>query len=266
MYWKDTYEFLNSNDIEYKWEGKYGAKGEKRQPKKKATPEQIRRQNQWKREQTVWRKIRWNFYEGDLWTTLTFPEGTRKSLEEIKKIMKNFFSNMRRAYRKRERQLLWIMRIEIGKHGGIHIHVVMNKIRSEPTTDELVQKYWKKQGYVNFTPLYEDGDFRRLANYIVKPLPKEDEDGYEQLSMFTEEEKKECSVYSCSKNLITREPERKKYYHWTVKKIIENGPEPTPGYYINPESIVCGVNKYTGLSYLRYTEVRIKPLERNESG
>ena len=35
MYWKDTYEFLNSNDIEYKWEGKYGAKGEKRQKKKK---------------------------------------------------------------------------------------------------------------------------------------------------------------------------------------------------------------------------------------
>ena len=180
--------------------------------------------------------------------------------------MKNFFSNMRRVYRKRERRLLWIMRIEIGKHGGIHIHVVMNKIRGEPTTDELVQKYWKKHGYVNFTHLYEDGDFRRLANYIVKPLPKENEDGYEQLSLFTEEEKKECSVYSCSKNLITKEPERKEYYRWTVKKIIEKGPEPTPGYYINPESIVCGVNKYTGLSYLRYTEVRLKPLERNDGG
>ena len=49
MYWKDTYEFLNSNDIEYKWEGKYGAKGEKRQKKKKATPEQMKKQNQWKK-------------------------------------------------------------------------------------------------------------------------------------------------------------------------------------------------------------------------
>ena len=57
MYWKDTYEFLNSNDIEYKWEGKYGAKGEKRQKKKKATPEQIKKQNQWKKEREVWRKI-----------------------------------------------------------------------------------------------------------------------------------------------------------------------------------------------------------------
>ena len=60
MYWKDTYEFLNSNDIEYKWEGKYGAKGEKRQKKKKVTQEQIKKQNQWKKEREVWRKIRWN--------------------------------------------------------------------------------------------------------------------------------------------------------------------------------------------------------------
>ena len=118
MYWKDTYEFLNSNDIEYKWEGKYGAKGEKRQKKKKATPEQIKKQNQWKKEREVWRKIRWNFYEGDLWTTLTFPEGTRMSLQKIKKIMTNFWQNMRRAYKKRGKQLLWIMRIEIGKKGG----------------------------------------------------------------------------------------------------------------------------------------------------
>ena len=93
MYWKDTYEFLNSNDIEYKWEGKYGAKGEKRQKKKKATPEQIKRQNQWRKEREVWRKIRWNFFEGDLWTTLTFPEGTRMSLQEIRKILSNFWQN-----------------------------------------------------------------------------------------------------------------------------------------------------------------------------
>ena len=51
--------------------------------------EQIKKQNQWKKEREVWRKIRWNFYEGDLWTTLTFPEGTRMSLQEIKKIMTN---------------------------------------------------------------------------------------------------------------------------------------------------------------------------------
>lgn len=87
--------------------------------------------------------------------------------------MTNFWQNMRRAYKKRGKQLLWIMRIEIGKKGGIHIHIIINKIRGEPATSELIQRYWKKHGYVNFTPLYEDGDFRRLANYITKPLPDE---------------------------------------------------------------------------------------------
>ncbi len=49
--------------------------------------------------------------------------------------MTNFWQNMRRAYKKRGKQLLWIMRIEIGKKGGIHIHIIVNKIRGEPTTD-----------------------------------------------------------------------------------------------------------------------------------
>lgn len=266
MYKRKSYDLGDIREVMEYHNGRYGAPGMPREKKKKATPEQIKKQNQWKKEREVWRKIRWNFYEGDLWTTLTFPEGTRMSLQEIKKIMTNFWQNMRRAYKKRGKQLLWIMRIEIGKKGGIHIHIVVNKIRGEPTTDELIQRYWKKHGYVNFTPLYEDGDFRRLANYITKPLPDENEDGYEQLSLFTAEEKKECSTYSCSKNLVTKEPERKKYYRWTVRKIIKNGPEPTPGYYIDPESVVCGVNKYTGLSYLRYTEIRIKPLKRGDSG
>ena len=35
---------------EIKCAGRYGAKGEKRAQKKKATPEQIKKQNQWNRE------------------------------------------------------------------------------------------------------------------------------------------------------------------------------------------------------------------------
>lgn len=263
MYWQERYKFLNSIDFEYKWAGKYGAKGEKRKKRKKPTPEQIKKQNQWKRERDVWRKIRWNFFQGDYWVTLTFPEGTRKGIDEIKKIMRNFIQNIRRAYRKAGEELKWIMRIEIGKRGGAHIHLVINRIRGKPETAEIVQRYWKKHGYINFTPLYEEGDYKKLANYIVKPLPDKEE--YEQISLFSEEERKECSRYSCSKNLIVEEPEKKVYLRRTVEKIIKNGPTPTPGFYIDPESIACGVNEYTGLSYLRYTEIRIKPVERGSS-
>ena len=41
--------------------------------------------------------------------------------------------------------------------------------------------------------------------------------------------------------------------------MIEDGPKPTPGDYIDKSSIVSGVNKYTGMSYLYYTEIKIDP-------
>ena len=57
-------------------------------------------------------------------------------------------------------------------------------------------------------------------------------------------------------------PERKTYFRWTMRKILEDGPKPTPGFYIVKDSIISGTNKYTGMSYLRYTEQRIKEVKR----
>ena len=46
-----------------------------------------------------------------------------------------------------------------------------------------------------------------------------------------------------------------------MRKIIENGPEPTPGYFIDPLSIVMGTNPYTGMNYLHYTEYKLLRLQ-----
>ena len=43
-YRKDVWRFPGSNEYEYKFIGNYGAKGEKRHKKQKASPEQIRKQ------------------------------------------------------------------------------------------------------------------------------------------------------------------------------------------------------------------------------
>ena len=98
-----------------------------------------------------------------------------------------------------------------------------------------------------------------MASYIVKQ-PTDEMEG--QLSMFTEDERKELVSYSTSKNLIRPQPERKEYRRWTLRDLVENGPKPTPGYYIDKNSIVSGVNRYTGMSYYRYTEYRIKNDEK----
>jgi hypothetical protein len=125
-YWLDTWTFPNSIEYEYKFAGNYGAKGEKRAERKKATPEQIKKQNQLNKEKRMRRVIKANFLSEDYWMTLKYPEGTRKKVEEVKKELKKFLDDMRKAYKKRSEIFKFIYRMEIGKHGGIHIHVLMN--------------------------------------------------------------------------------------------------------------------------------------------
>ncbi len=242
MYWKDMWHFKNSIEYEFKYKGKYGAKGEKRAKRKKATPEQIKMQNQRNREKNVRRLIKANFGENDYWITLKYPKGTRLKIEDVKKHMKKFLDKTRKDYRKRNESFRFIYRMEIGKRGGIHIHILLNRITD---ADLIIKKNWE-QGMTDFTLAYEAGGFRRLAEYLVKPpIDGTDPEG-------------EAARYHPSRNLVRPQRERKEYTHWTVRKLIFEGPTPTPGFYIVPDSIVTGVNPYTGMSYLHYEEVRIE--------
>lgn len=255
-YWKDKWEFTNSNEYEYKFAGNYGAKGEKRGKRKKATPEQIKKQNQCNKEKKMRRLIKANFCTDDYWITLKYPAGTRKSVEDVKEDLKTFLTDMRKEYKKRGDLFKFIYRIEVGKLGGVHIHILTNRIKGNHHTDLIAKRCWLPR-LINYETLYEAGGYKDLANYIVKPLTDE---SYEQLKMFDEEEKKQFVKYSSSRNLIRPEPERKEYRRWTVKKLINEGIKPTPGYYIDENSINFGVNRFTGMSYLQYTEYRIKEI------
>lgn len=251
-YWLDIWRFRNSIEYEYKWQGNYGAKGEKRKNKIRATPEQIKKQNQKNREKYVRRLLKGNFIEGDLWITLKYPAKTKKPLHEVKKDFKNFVNSLRGKYKRRGHPLKYIYRIEVGKKGGIHIHMVINRIRGEDT-DLLIQKTWK-HGRVNFTSIYDSGGYEKLAEYITK-LPNEEVK--EQLSLFPEEERKELISFNSSRNLVRPEPERKEYRKWTMRKLLKEGPKPTKGFYIDKNSVKSGENPYTGMSYLQYIEYRI---------
>ena len=256
--WRTPY----CNEYEYGYEGKYGARGEKRAKRKKPTPEQIKKQNQRNKEKTVARILRANFEEGDLWCTLKYPKGTKKPIEEVAKDLTGFLGSMRYQYKKRAKPFKWIYRVEIGKHGGVHIHMVIGRIRGEPDTDKLIQSKWK-HGRVNFQNLQGEETYGELAGYITKPPPEELEG---QISLFHEQDQKKLSTYSCSRNLIRPKPERKRYSHWTMRKILEEGPKPTPGYYIDKNSIVAGINPYTGMSYYHYMEYKVRKEERGSPG
>lgn len=259
-YRRDRYRYGPGDkyiEYEHKFAGKCGARGEKRGPKRKATPEQMRRQNQWKKEKLVLRLIRGNFGRGDLWVTLKFPRGTRMSGKELKSIRKDFLKELRAAYGKRGTILKYICRLEIGENGGPHMHIIVNRLNGSGTAD-LIQKVWEKYGkYLHYTPLYEEGDYKELAAYITKPLKDAEIAG--QLTLFGDEEDRSTfSAYSHSKNLSLPRKETREYKHWTMRKLLENGPEPTPGYYIDRDSIRYGINPYTGMHYYYYTEIRLE--------
>lgn len=242
-------EKTKSIDRVYRFKGNYGAKGEKRVPRRKATQEQMTKQNQWKKETYMHRLIRNNFDIKDYLFTLKWPKGARPTLEAVMKAWKNFAAAMRKAYKKYGAQFKWIHRMEIGKNGGRHIHVILNHIDGVNMT-ELVKSKWKA-GHINCTPMYEEGNFKDLADYMTKP-PDEQIEG--QLSLFETEEQKAFRKYSVSRNLKKPEEKRKPYSRRTVRDMVINGPKPTPGYYIDKNSIVTGVNQFTGYSYIRYTE------------
>ena len=257
-YWKDVWRFANSIEYEYKFAGNYGARGEPRGKRNKASPEQIKKQNQQNREKKLRRLIKANFLPDDLLCTLKYPRGTRKPISEVEKDVGKFLRYMRREYKKRGESFKFVYRIEIGARGGIHIHILINRSRGKPDTDILVQSAWK-QGRVNFVSIHEQGGYQMLASYIAK-LP--DKGIERQMSLFPEQDKRKLVRVSSSRNLIRPEPERTEYRRWTVRKLVEEAPVPTPGYYIDKESVVYGTNPYTGMSYYRYTECRIEEITR----
>lgn len=257
MYWRDKWEFINSIEYEYKYPGRYGAKGEKRGKKKKLTPEQVKKQNQINRENRMRRMIKKNFYPEDLWVTLKYPKGQRPGTETAKEDLHRFLASVRKKYRRRGEDFKFIYRMEVGKLGGIHIHLLVNRICAD--TDLLLQKSWK-QGRIHFENIHEYGGYKKLAEYIVK----QPEEEWEQLSFLSDEERKALIRYSASRNLIRPDPERKVCRGRTMKKLKENGPVPTPGFYIDKNSVICGTNPYTGMSYFKYTECRIKEISRKE--
>ena len=125
-------------------------------------------------------------------------------------------------------------------------------------------EFWQ-HGHPYFKPLYEEGQYEQLASYMAKLPPEEDEKHPEKSRAERMEEiTKENYWFSSSRNLIRPEPaEHHHYFRRTLERTIRNGPEPTPGYYIDKSSIKTGVNKVTGFSYLYYMEY---PLQNKPQG
>lgn len=260
----DTYELGFVTEYEYKFVGSCGAKGEKRAPRRKATPEQMERQNHANRVKRIRREIQLNFKPWDMWLTLKYKRGTRKYSDEVLADVKEWTEKLRRAYRKAGEALKWIRRIEVGKYGGIHVHILVNRPRGLRNADLVMKELWGRAG-INFQTLKEEGGYEALAAYLCK---KGDDEVEGQLSLLPDEERKRFLCYSTSRNLIRPEDvrTRRKYSHWTMRRILRDGPKARDGYCIDKGSIRTGVNPYTGMSWYHYAEVRLRHVWEDSGG
>lgn len=137
----------------------------------------------------------------------------------------------------------YIYRLEIGKQGGPHVHILVNrKSNNETDTGLLVEMLWN-HGHAQTKRVY-DVDSGELAEYITKPLK--------------EHEPEDLKRYHPSRNLIRKDPEKEEIKKRSLvdRQGIPRDPKPPKGWAIVPGSVKHGKNKVTGYAYRHYILVR----------
>lgn len=238
-YIETTCRIRDRIEIEKYYPGNFGAPGMPRGEKKKKTPEEMAKQNLWRKKRDLRRLIELNFGEGDWHVVLTCNKELRPSVEEAPKVIRQFRDKLARAYKKKGWDLKYIITCETGKRGAVHWHMIIND-RSDDTdsTARMVRKLWAR-GRPYFTALDESGDYSRLADYIIKEYEKRkaDQETIEKLS------------YMSSRNLLKPvvKKEKKDARAWRPEPRVPRGWE------LIPESLINGLNKFTGWPYQKYT-------------
>lgn len=236
-YIKNTYTYPDGTiEVEKVFSPRYG-RNISNGPRKKPTSEEVAKVNMRNMIKKLTRTIRANFCSDDYHLTLTYKKDNRPSPEEAKKVLKKYIAKLRKEYKTRGHPLKYIIVTEY-HNKAIHHHMIIN---NPDNFEKLIRKTWEGGG-VNFSPLYENGDYDELAAYLVKEVKK------------TRTEKKNKPGYTRSRNLI--EP--------TLKREIVHSqswreqPPIKKGYFLDKNSLVQGISELTGMPYQYYRLIKIK--------
>lgn len=209
--------------------------------RKKLTPEEMDKINQLNAERKLRIKINANFQEGDPFITLTYRKELRPTPEEAKKHITKFIAALRKYYRKQNKELKYIVVTEY-ENKAIHHHLIINDVAE---IAKMVCQLWMF-GRPDFKYLDSTGQYKDLAAYLIKETSK-------TYKKNREEGKGHKQRYSCSRNLVMPEPKTQevKANKWTAD------PKPIKGYYVDQDTIINGLDPFTGREYQRYTLVEI---------
>lgn len=218
-------------------------------PIKKKTPEEIQKANMRQAARRLARKINANFKPGDWHITLTYKKDAKPDPGQAKASMDKLIDGLRYRYKKHGFILKYIHVTEY-KNKNIHHHLIINTVNDgKKTTADYIRELWRGRGHIRFVSLYENGEYRVLADYLIKETEK----------TFRDQNTPERQRYSCSKNLINPKPRTRPR---ETKGLWQMDPKPRKGYYIDPDTLYNGFDKL-GFPYQRYVMIKLNPSEED---
>lgn len=207
--------------------------GEKKNRAKKSQPtiEEVERNNQRYAERDLLLKINYNFEEDDWHIVFTY-RGIEPTPEEAYEYLKEFKRRLRTLYRLHSVELKWIEATEY-EDERIHHHFVISK-----GVDLIQIKDAWGHGKILTTPLYEEGNYRDLAAYLIKETSK----------TIKGENPFSVKRFRCSRTIKNPPVFREEV---KASKLLDD-PKPIKGYYIDQDSIYRGVNPLTDRQYIEF--------------
>lgn len=235
-YLKKTIIAGKTMEIRKSFSSRYGRKGLKREKNSRPTPEGQKKVNERKAVDTLTWRLNTNFGLGDVHLVLGYRRDENPTPEEARRHLEDFLRKARKYCAKHGKPLRYVAVTEY-KRARIHHHLVLPELPAA-----VLYELWP-HGRPHGTPLDGSGNYRKLAEYLVK----------ETAATFREDGAAYKKRWNQSKNL--REP--------TIRVEVVNAntwaksPKPKKGYYIEKDSLREGVHDVTGYPYQYYTMVRM---------
>ncbi|MCM1159354.1 MAG: hypothetical protein NC300_11330 [Bacteroidales bacterium] len=218
--------------------GNHNRRGSRSRPSEEA----VRKTNERRIAKTLRRLIIANFGAGDMYLTLTYKAGEKKTLEEIDKDMDGFIRRLKYRYRKRKKPLKWIAAAGVN---APHVHIIINTIDGINYIKDL-EGIWG-HGHCNIKPLYEEGRYKALAEYMAKHKSENERKLKRKLT--------NRKAYRNSRNLKRPRMKRKRI----TEKTLRRKPAVPAGYRV--EELEEGISRETGYLYRHFFLIAVKRRE-----
>lgn len=217
------------------------------------TPEAVQKINQINAERTLRQLTNHNFCNDDYHVVLTYARHYRPpDIAEARKELKQILRRLREDCQRVGIEARYIAVTEIGDKGAVHHHIILNHMDTKMVTGAFKRRIkneadkweWARLGTARFYPLYSDGQYKDLSNYIIK-----------QTSKTLRRAGQNGKRWFGSKNL--KKPVTKP--NVVDAKTWRKEPKPPKGYMFDPAlPLINGVCEVTGLAYQRYAFIKIK--------